>query len=303
MTEGIPGESSGPRISLHMTWQWADPARLEGRRTVVIDVLRATTTIAAALSRGARSVWPAGEVDEARRLAANLAAGRKGGAAGEDAPSGAEKRDAPSGAGEEDAPSSGAHEAPSSGARRVLLAGERNNVRIEGFDLGNSPREGTAEIVAGADVVLCTTNGTRALAKARDAGSAEIYTAAFANAPAVADYLLAGADTDIAIICSGTKGSLALEDFLCGGYLVRRLTENNPAATVDDAARSAALAYGQAEKMWPEPLLRGTHAENLAAGGMGEDVEFCARTGLFSVVPVMVEGRLIDAGTRRQPPG
>lgn len=281
MTDSTPGDNNSPHVSLHATWQSADGDLLKGRRVVAIDVLRATTTIAAALSRGARAVWPAGEVDDARRLAARL------------------KEDLPGEAGEAGEPG-GTGEAPVSGDRRVLLAGERNNVRVEGFDLGNSPREGSDEIIAGADIVLCTTNGTRALAKARKAGAAEIYTAAFANAPAVVEHLLAGSGTDIALICSGTKGSLSLEDFLCGGYLVHRLISENPAITFDDAARSAALAYRQAEKTWPDHMLRGTHARNLAAGGMGDDVEFCAMTGLFSVVPVMVEDRLVDAAAVNQ---
>ena len=52
----------------------------------------------------------------------------------------------------------------------VLLAGERNGLRIEGrltggvcFDLGNSPREFTEAKVRGKRIVWTTTNGTRAL--------------------------------------------------------------------------------------------------------------------------------------------
>ena len=52
----------------------------------------------------------------------------------------------------------------------VLLAGERNGLRIEAnltgsisFDLGNSPREFTKNRVAGKRIVITTTNGTRAL--------------------------------------------------------------------------------------------------------------------------------------------
>jgi 2-phosphosulfolactate phosphatase len=49
----------------------ADPAQVAGGAAVVIDVLRATTTIAYALEAGAAEVLPCQEVDEAR-----LAAGR-----------------------------------------------------------------------------------------------------------------------------------------------------------------------------------------------------------------------------------
>src|SRR3989441_10388411 len=98
---------------------------LGGRGVVVIDVLRATTTVVTALANGAKAVIPAATSEEAVRLASNL---------------------------EKD---------------RVLLAGERKSLKIEGFALGNSPREMTPAAVAGKTIVLSTTNGTPALVAAQ----------------------------------------------------------------------------------------------------------------------------------------
>jgi 2-phosphosulfolactate phosphatase len=50
----------------------AAPEQLAGRTVVVIDVLRATTTITQALSAGASEVIPCSEVAEARRIAAEM---------------------------------------------------------------------------------------------------------------------------------------------------------------------------------------------------------------------------------------
>jgi 2-phosphosulfolactate phosphatase len=50
----------------------AEPEQLAGRTCVVIDVLRATTTIVHALAAGATEVIPCLEVDEARRMAAQI---------------------------------------------------------------------------------------------------------------------------------------------------------------------------------------------------------------------------------------
>jgi 2-phosphosulfolactate phosphatase len=47
----------------------ADPKDLRGGTAVVIDVLRATTTIVHALAAGAREVIPCGEIEQARRIA------------------------------------------------------------------------------------------------------------------------------------------------------------------------------------------------------------------------------------------
>ena len=51
------------------------PAEVQGRTVFVIDILRATTTMCAALSKGARAVIPVAETDEALRLAQTLGSG------------------------------------------------------------------------------------------------------------------------------------------------------------------------------------------------------------------------------------
>src|SRR3989442_8039623 len=84
---------------------------------VVVDVLRATSTIAQALASGYERVLCAAEIDEARALRASL---------------------------------------PDS-----LLGGERKAVRVEGFDVGASPREFLE--ARARTLILSTTNGTRAI--------------------------------------------------------------------------------------------------------------------------------------------
>ena len=59
-----------------------EPERLAGRTAVVIDVLRATTTIVHALAAGASAVAVCGEVDEARQLAASIPGSVLGGERG-----------------------------------------------------------------------------------------------------------------------------------------------------------------------------------------------------------------------------
>ncbi|MEX0818634.1 MAG: 2-phosphosulfolactate phosphatase, partial [Pirellulaceae bacterium] len=55
-------------IHVHFLPELVDEGQLTGKAVVVIDVLRATTTIAYALAAGATSVIPCLEVDEARKL-------------------------------------------------------------------------------------------------------------------------------------------------------------------------------------------------------------------------------------------
>jgi 2-phosphosulfolactate phosphatase len=57
------------RVEVHLLAQWLTPQQLRGGVAVVIDVLRATTTIVHALAAGCTAVLPEREVEAARHLA------------------------------------------------------------------------------------------------------------------------------------------------------------------------------------------------------------------------------------------
>ncbi len=107
-------------------------------------------------------------------------------------------------------------------AGRVLLGGERDGVRIPGFDLGNSPLEYTASVCRGNTLVLSTTNGTPAIHKAVEAD--RVLIAGFVNYSAVCDQLRED-PRPIHIVCAGVGGEVALEDTLLAGALVDFLCE------------------------------------------------------------------------------
>lgn len=60
------------KVDVFFTPASLGPADVPGRNVVVIDVLRATTTIAVALHNGAKAVVPATETEEALRIAQTL---------------------------------------------------------------------------------------------------------------------------------------------------------------------------------------------------------------------------------------
>src|SRR5690606_7749604 len=87
----------------------------------------------------------------------------------------------------------------------AILGGERGGRPIEGFDLGNSPAEYTAQRVSGRSVVLTTTNSTKALLHCRAAS--EILVAGFVNLSVVVERLRDVSRTlAINIVCAGTDG-------------------------------------------------------------------------------------------------
>lgn len=103
----------------------------------------------------------------------------------------------------------------------AVLGGEREGLKIPGFDLGNSPDEFTPQTVEGKTLVFTTTNGTRAMIACKLAK--RVLTGAFVNAAAVAAAL--SGEEDIHLLCAGTRGEVTREDVLCAGLLVQRLTQ------------------------------------------------------------------------------
>ena len=70
-------------LNVHLLPELADPHDLAGHTSIVIDVLRASTTITTALASGAEKLIPCLTVEEARQLARDrpgaLLGGERGG--------------------------------------------------------------------------------------------------------------------------------------------------------------------------------------------------------------------------------
>jgi 2-phosphosulfolactate phosphatase len=178
--------------------------------------------------------------------------------------------------------------ASSLGREDTLLCGERRGLRVEGFDLGNSPSEFAAEVVKGKQLVMSTTNGTRALLAAEDAD--RVLVASFLNLSAVAGAL--GGEPSLAILCAGREDRFSLDDALCAGFLIGRLLDGREGeAVLNDAARVArelARAFSA-----DADFLRSTDAgAALVAIGLEADLELCAALDRHALVPEMRERRV-----------
>ena len=173
-----------------------------------------------------------------------------------------------------------------------LLGGERNGLRIDGFDLGNSPLEYTAERVNGREIVMTTTNGTVALQAC--AGAAAVHAGAFLNLEALAATLGAPGSTPqvLYLVCAGSGEHFALEDGLAAAALLSRLRPRQP---VPDAGRLLEALHRTAGSD-PLGILRSSsNGRRLAEIGLGGDVEYCAQVSCLDVLATMREGVLQPA--------
>lgn len=177
------------------------------------------------------------------------------------------------------------------GGEGNLLGGERNGIKIEGFDLGNSPAEYTREAVEGRTIIFKTTNGTDALLKG--VGAVHLVAGCFLNAGAVVDRARE-ADLDVTLICSGWRGQVSFEDTLCAGLLVDRLLGDH-AASAPDAARMAVHLFRNAAETLYEAMAASDHGTRLAELGAADDVRLCSRIDAVPVLPILRDQLLVLA--------
>lgn len=110
--------------------------------------------------------------------------------------------------------------------RNSILAGERNERKIEGFDLGNSPTEILKTPLEGRTVILTTTAGTNGLINASHAET--IITGSLVNATAVAEYIKYLNPSHLSLVAMGYRAEIsAEEDLLCARFITDRLMGNN----------------------------------------------------------------------------
>ena len=170
-----------------------------------------------------------------------------------------------------------------------LLCGEREGRKVNGFDLGNSPREYEREKVEGKTLVFASTNASPLMAGLLEGRDQRLLS--YVNLAAVA-LAVARDRADLAIVCAGRNGRVSLEDFACAGALVRRLTDGHREIAVNDAAELAA-AYDAERGHDPEAILRGSeHGRYLIEIGFEADRPVCAAVDSVPVVPFLKSGRI-----------
>jgi len=169
------------------------------------------------------------------------------------------------------------------GASTARMGGERGGMRIENFDLGNSPSEYTRDAVGGRMVVMFTTNGTPPFVNLRFDGP--VWIGAFLNLAALARKIGASGQ-DTLIICAGNDGDFSIEDTLCAGALLRGIeTGIGGEVGANDAARVAGTLYDSHKTHLLETVRAGEHARKLTKLGYGGDIDYAMRRDTLALTP------------------
>ena len=226
-------------------------ADIQGRTVFVIDILRATTVMCAALAHGAKALIPVASTEEALRLAQTI------------------------------------------GSDDVLLAGERNCLRIPGFQLGNSPLEMREPAVRGKTLIVTTTNGTKALLACQ--GAAAVYPRGGGEPVPRRGAHQRGhrARRRRADRVRGRSGAFALDDAYCAGRLIAAaLDSRKPHRALNDAGLATLDLVRRYGDRWERPLSRSRGGRELIKVGLRDDILDASRLDAYPVLPHFHERRV-----------
>jgi 2-phosphosulfolactate phosphatase len=256
-------------IAVHLAPTSIHAEGLEGSTTIVVDLLRASTTITNALAAGASSVVPCEEIDEVHALKSRYPA--------DAIITGGERQGLP-------IPSldlgNGPHEYTRERvAGKTVLFTTTNGTRA--IRLANRARD----VLVGCFLNLEAVAGLAAhLATSRQA------------APSVGT-------GSVHVLCAGIRGQPCLEDTLCAGAIVQRLAHHLEEPIVDDEAAIALAAWrtlASDHAALVEALGASRGGRNLQAIGLAAQIAECAALNTLDIVPVRTErGALIARALTR----
>ncbi|WP_238928365.1 2-phosphosulfolactate phosphatase [Bulleidia sp. zg-1006] len=104
----------------------------------------------------------------------------------------------------------------------AILVGERNGIKVAGFDYGNSPSELIYQDLRDKIIIHTTSAGVQGLINAKKAD--EIVTGALVNAKATVSYIQQKNHRHVSIVPMGWNGErMSEEDNLCANYLLALL--------------------------------------------------------------------------------
>lgn len=169
----------------------------------------------------------------------------------------------------------------------VVLGGERQAKKIEGFDFSNSPLEFTKDKVEGKTVVMSTTNGTRALTLSSK--GERVFIASVLNAKAMAQKLVS-LNMDIILVNAGTNGAFSTDDFICSGYIISEIMKEKK-AVLTDIAKVAKEIY-ENNKDIRKYIEGATHYEVLKSLNLEADIDYCSTKDMFDIVVEYKNGEL-----------
>ncbi|PKL86829.1 MAG: 2-phosphosulfolactate phosphatase [Ignavibacteriae bacterium HGW-Ignavibacteriae-1] len=223
--------------------------QFENSLVVMIDVLRASTTVCAALNAGAKEVIPSDSLDKAVRIYNSLSREVRflGGERNGLMPQGF------------DAGNSPFEYVPEKVKGRSVILSTTNGTKT--FQKAKNAKHKVVAAFANNAVI---TEYIKILLSEYDSGDAKLV-----------------------FLCAGTNGRMSYEDVLCAGIIIHEISQIYTDCTITDTADAARNLYAFNANDMKNFLMKSDHAKILAAKGFEKDIEFCLTMNTLPVIPIV----------------
>ncbi len=211
----------------------------KGKIVVVIDILRATSTMCVAFQTGVKRILPVSSVEECKIF-----------------------KDFD-----------------------FIISAERNAVKVEGFDMGNSPFEYQNPLLAGKSIAFTTTNGTKAIKLSKKMEASQIVIGSFLNIDVLCNWLI-NQNQSVILLCSGWKDKYNIEDTLFAGAVLNKIKQYYIIEC--DAALSSEILYETSKNDIENIVRKSSHSKRFTLlNSQTDDVKFCLQKNLTPILPMM----------------
>ena len=217
----------------------------KGNIIVIIDILRATSSICTALANGAKAIIPVAEVAEAQNYK----------------------------------------------AKGYLVASERDCIKLDFADFGNSPFNFTKEMVEGKTIIYSTTNGTGLVNTALSASPAAIVVGSFLNISSLTGWINQQ-EQNVTLFCAGWKKRFNLEDTIFAGAVAERLMQTHGYSTSCDSTHAAIDLWSIAKNDLRGYVEKAAQRSRLREKNLDDCIDFCLQYDFTTVIPIFQNGCL-----------
>jgi len=171
-----------------------------------------------------------------------------------------------------------------------VVAAEREGIKLDFADIGNSATEFFHPELKGTTIAYSTTNGVKAINMASDAQ--KVILGAFMNLSSVAE-IIDKNGLPVVIFCSGWKNKVNLEDTLFAGALASLLTDEFDYTTQCDSAQLSMDLWHIAKYDLTNYIEKASHRHRLAHLINEELLNYTFTPNSSKVVPVFKDGLLV----------
>ncbi len=171
-----------------------------------------------------------------------------------------------------------------------IVAAERDGIKRDFADFGNSPFNFQQDFIRDKEIVYSTTNGTQCIMMAQN--SYRVLIGGYLNIDALVKYIT-GCQRDVLILCAAWKNKFNLEDTLFAGALTEKLLHDKNYYTICDSAHASVDLWNIARTDIMQYIEKAAQRHRLRKNNLDDVIGYCHTMNLTDIIPALKEHYLV----------